>query len=184
MWTAQFYRFAQPRTLLSSGGLGTMGYGLPASIGAQVAFPDRIVFDIAGEGSFQMNVQELATAVQYHVPVKVAILNNKYLGMVRQWQELFFDQRYSETSMDGQPDFVRLAEAYGAVGLRAEHPKDVVPCLKKALDTKGPVVIDFHVDPEENVFPMVPAGHGIDQMIFKRPDKKEKRKVVPLTFPS
>ena len=184
MWTAQFYRFAQPRTLLSSGGLGTMGYGLPASIGAQVAFPDRIVFDIAGEGSFQMNVQELATAVQYHLPVKVAILNNKYLGMVRQWQELFFDQRYSETSMDGQPDFVRLAEAYGAVGLRAEHPKDVVPCLKKALDTKGPVVIDFRVDPEENVFPMVPAGHGIDQMIFKKPEKKEKRKVVPLTFPS
>jgi acetolactate synthase-1/2/3 large subunit len=184
MWTAQFYRFTQPRTLLSSGGLGTMGYGLPAAIGAQLAFPNRTVFDIAGEGSFQMNVQELATAVQYRVPVKVAILNNKSLGMVRQWQELFFDQRYSQTSMDAQPDFVRLAEAYGAVGLRAEHPRDVVPCLKEALATKGPVIIDFRVDPEENVFPMVPAGHGIDQMIFKKPEKKEKKKVVPLTFPS
>lgn len=184
MWTAQFYRFTHPRTLLSSGGLGTMGYGLPAAIGAQLAFPDRIVFDIAGEGSFQMNVQELATAVQYHVAVKVAILNNKYLGMVRQWQELFFDERYSQTGMDGQPDFVRLAEAYGAVGLRATRPRDVVPCLEKALATHGPVVIDFHVDPEENVYPMVPAGHAIDQMIFEKPEKKRKKKVVPLTFPS
>jgi acetolactate synthase-1/2/3 large subunit len=184
MWTAQFYRFTQPRTLLSSGGLGTMGYGMPAAIGAQLALPERTVFDIAGEGSFQMNVQELATAVQYQVPIKVAILNNRYLGMVRQWQELFFDRRYSQTSMDGQPDFVKLAEAYGAMGLRAEHPEEVVPCLKKALATKGPVVIDFHVDPDENVFPMVPAGHAISQMIFRKPEKKAKKKVVPLTFPS
>jgi acetolactate synthase-1/2/3 large subunit len=183
MWTAQFYRFTRPRTILSSGGLGTMGYGLPAAIGAQVAFPDRIVFDISGEGSFQMNVQELATAVQYRLPIKVAILNNHSLGMVRQWQELFFDKRYSETSLDVQPDFVRLAEAYGAVGLRADHPRDVVPCLKKALSTRGPVVMDFIVDPEEKVFPMVPPGHGIDQMILAKPDKKAK-KVVPLTFPS
>ncbi len=183
MWTAQFYRFTHPRTILSSGGLGTMGYGLPAAIGAQVAFPDRIVFDISGEGSFQMNVQELATAVQYHLPIKVAILNNHSLGMVRQWQELFFDKRYSETSLEVQPDFVRLAEAYGAAGFRADHPRDVVPCLKKALSIQGPVVMDFVVDPEENVYPMVPPGHGIDQMILVKPDKKAK-KVVPLTFPS
>ena len=160
-----------------------MGYGLPAAIGAQLAFPDRIVFDIAGEGSFQMNVQELATAVQYGLPIKVAILNNHYLGMVRQWQELFFDKRYSQTAMDAQPDFARLAEAYGAVGLRAEHPEEVIPCLEKALAIQGPVVMDFHVDPEEKVFPMVPAGHGIDQMILAKPDKKARR-VVPLTFPS
>ncbi len=183
MWTAQFYQFTQPRTLLSSGGLGTMGYGLPAAIGAQLAFPDRIVFDIAGEGSFQMNVQELATAVQYQLPVKVAILNNQSLGMVRQWQELFFDKRYSETSLASQPDFAKLAEAYGAAGLRADHPEEVVPCLEKALSIQGPVVIDFHVDPEEKVFPMVPAGHGIDQMILAKP-RKRIRKVVPLTFPS
>jgi len=183
MWTAQFYQFTRPRTILSSGGLGAMGYGLPAAIGAQVAFPDRIVFDIAGEGSLQMNVQELATAVQYRLPIKVAILNNHSLGMVRQWQELFFNERYSETSLDVQPDFVRLAEAYGAVGLRAEHPRDVVPCLEKALSIQEPVVMDFHVDPEEKVFPMVPPGHGIDQMILAKPDKRAK-KVVPLTFPS
>ncbi|MBW2122041.1 MAG: biosynthetic-type acetolactate synthase large subunit, partial [Deltaproteobacteria bacterium] len=184
MWTAQFYRFTEPRTLLSSGGLGTMGYGLPAAIGAQVAFPDRIVFDIAGEGSIQMNIQELATAVQHRLPVKVAILNNRFLGMVRQWQELFFDRRYSQTTMDAQPDFVRLAEAYGAVGLRATRPEEVVSCLEKALSIRGPVVMDFHVDPEENVFPMVPAGHSIDQMIFGKAEKRGKKKVVPMTFPS
>ncbi len=183
MWTAQFYQFTQPRTILSSGGLGAMGYGLPAAIGAQIAFPDRIVFDIAGEGSFQMNVQELATAVQYRLPIKVAILNNRSLGMVRQWQEIFFDGRYSETSLDVQPDFVRLAEAYGAIGLRADHPRDVVPCLERALSIDGPVVMDFHVDPKENVFPMVPPGHGIDQMILGKPGKKA-RKIVPLTFPA
>jgi acetolactate synthase-1/2/3 large subunit len=183
MWTAQFYRFTRPRTLLSSGGLGTMGYGFPAAIGAQLAFPDRVVFDIAGEGSFQMNVQELATAVQYGLPVKVAILNNHYLGMVRQWQELFFDKRYSQTVMDAQPDFVKLAEAYGAVGLRVQHPSDVVSCLEKALAIPGPVVMDFQVDPEEKVFPMVPAGHGIDQMILAKP-KGRIKKVVPLTFPA
>ncbi len=183
MWTAHFYHFTQPRTLLSSGGLGTMGYGLPAAIGAQLAFPDRVVFDIAGEGSFQMNVQELATAVQYQLPVKVAILNNHSLGMVRQWQEMFFNKRYSETSLASQPDFAKLAEAYGAAGLRADHSKDVIPCLEKALSIPRPVVIDFHVDPEEKVFPMVPAGHGIDQMILAKP-KKRIRKVVPLTFPS
>jgi acetolactate synthase-1/2/3 large subunit len=184
MWTAQFYRFTQPRTLLSSGGLGTMGYGLPAAIGAQLAFPDQIVFDIAGEGSFQMNVQELSTAVQYKLPIKVAILNNHSLGMVRQWQELFFEERYSQTTLDTQPDFVRLAEAYGAVGLRAVRPAEVVPSLKQALAVREPVVIDFRVDPRENVFPMVPAGHSITEMIFKKPDKKRKKKVVPLTFPT
>jgi acetolactate synthase-1/2/3 large subunit len=183
MWTAQFYQFTRPRTLLSSGGLGTMGYGFPAAIGAQLAFPDRIVFDIAGEGSFQMNVQELATAVQYRLPIKVAVLNNHCLGMVRQWQELFFNKRYSETLLHTQPDFSKLAEAYGAVGLKADHPEEVIPCLEKALKIQGPVVIDFHVDPEEKVFPMVPAGHSIDQMILAEP-KRKIRKVVPLTFPS
>ena len=183
MWTAQFYPFTQPRTILSSGGLGTMGYGLPAAIGAQIAFPDRTVFDIAGEGSFQMNVQELATVVQYRLPIKVALLNNHSLGMVRQWQELFFNERYSGISLEVQPDFVKLAEAYGVAGLRADHPHEVVPCLEKALSTKGPVVVDFIVDPMENVYPMVPPGHDIDRMILGKPDRKAKR-VVPLTFPS
>ncbi|MBI5183025.1 MAG: biosynthetic-type acetolactate synthase large subunit [Nitrospinae bacterium] len=166
MWTAQYYKFTKPRTLLTSGGLGTMGYGFPAAIGAQVAFPDKIVFDIAGDGSFQMNVQELATAVKYNLPVKVAILNNGYLGMVRQWQQLFYNRRYSYTALDSTPDFVKLAEAYGAVGLRAEKPEDVRKVIKEAIDTPKPVVIDFVVEPEENVYPMVPAGRPISEMIL------------------
>ena len=119
MWTAQFYKFAHPRSFITSGGLGTMGFGLPAAIGAQVAFPDRLVVDIAGDGSIQMNIQEMMTAVQYRLPVKVVILNNGFLGMVRQWQELFYDKRYSSTCLSCAPDFVKLAEAYGATGLRA-----------------------------------------------------------------
>ena len=158
MWTAQFYKFDKPRTLLSSGGLGTMGYGFPAAIGAQAAFPDRLVFDIAGDGSIQMNIQELATAVLNKLPVKVAILNNQYLGMVRQWQELFFDKRYSSVNLAGSPDFVKLAEAYGAVGLRAVEPSDVEGVIKEAIKVKKPVLMDFVVDREEDVFPMVPAG--------------------------
>lgn len=183
MWTAQYFRFRRPRTLLSSGGLGAMGYGLPAAIGAQVAFPGKVVFDIAGDGSIQMNIQELSTAVQYGLGVKVAILNNRALGMVKQWQELFFEGRYSETVMGVQPDFVKLAEAYGAVGLRATLPKEVVPCLREALAVPGPVLIDFHVDPEEGVFPMVPAGQGIERMLLTRPKDKGKR-VVPMTLPA
>jgi acetolactate synthase-1/2/3 large subunit len=165
MWTAQYYHFIKPRTLLTSGGLGTMGYGFPAAMGAQVAFPDKLVIDIAGDGSFQMNSQELAAVVQYQLPVKVAILNNGYLGMVRQWQEFFYGKRYASVSLEGiSPDFVKLAEAYGAVGLRATRPEEVVPILQQAFSTKKPVIIDFVVDPEENVYPMVPAGEPLNQM--------------------
>jgi len=165
MWTAQYYHFIKPRTLLTSGGLGTMGYGFPAAMGAQVAFPDKLVIDIAGDGSFQMNSQELAAVVQYQLPVKVAILNNGCLGMVRQWQEFFYGKRYASVSLEGiSPDFVKLAEAYGAVGLRATRPEEVVPILQQAFSTKKPVIIDFVVDPEENVYPMVPSGEPLNQM--------------------
>jgi len=164
MWAAQFYKYTKPRTFLSSGGLGTMGYGFPAAIGAKIGCPQKIVFDIAGDGSFQMNIQELMTAVSDDIQVKIAILNNSYLGMVRQWQELFYDKRYAGTPIPG-PDFVKLAEAFGAVGIRVTKKKDVVPALKKAIDTPKPVVIDFRIDAEENVFPMVPAGASLTQMI-------------------
>jgi len=165
MWTAQYFPFLKPRTLLTSGGLGTMGYGFPAAMGAQVAFPDKLVVDISGDGSFQMNSQELATVVQYRLPVKVVILNNGYLGMVRQWQEFFYGRRYASVSLEGvSPDFVKLAEAYGAVGLRATKPEDVVPTLKRAFSTPEPVIIDVEIDPEENVYPMVPAGEPLNQM--------------------
>ncbi len=167
MWAAQFYKFLKPRTFLTSGGLGTMGFGFPAAIGAQIAFPEKVVVDIAGDGSIQMNIQELATAVQYRLPVKVAILNNKFLGMVRQWQEFFYDSRYSQTCIEVMPDFVRLAEAYGAVGLRAEKPKDVDDTIKKALAVKDrPVIMDFMVDREENVYPMVPSGQPLNKMLL------------------
>jgi acetolactate synthase-1/2/3 large subunit len=166
MWAAQFYNFANPRSFLSSGGLGTMGYGFPAAIGAQMGNPDRIVIDIAGDGSFQMNLQELATVVQYRLPVKVAILNNRFLGMVRQWQQLFYDKRYSSTCIHCAPDFVKLAEAFGAVGLRAEKPEEVAPVIEQALAINKPVVMDFRVDPEENVAPMVPAGGALKDMIL------------------
>jgi acetolactate synthase-1/2/3 large subunit len=165
MWAAQYYTFVKPRTLLTSGGLGTMGYGFPAAIGAQVAFPNSLVIDIAGDGSFQMNSQELATIVQYQLPVKVAILNNGYLGMVRQWQEFFYGKRYASSCMEGiSPDFIKLAEAYGAIGLRATKHEEVIPTLKKAFSQPKPVIIDFVIDPEENVYPMVPAGEPLSQM--------------------
>jgi len=166
MWTAQFYPFEKPRTLLTSGGLGTMGYGFPAAIGAQVAFPNKTVIDIAGDGSIQMNLQELATVIQYKLPVKIIILNNNYLGMVRQWQELFFDKNYSETVMEVTPDFVKLAESFGAVGLRGTKKEEVVPILKKAFSVNKPVIVDFHVEREENVYPMVPAGEPISKMLL------------------
>ncbi len=174
MWTAQFYHFNKPGTFLSSGGLGAMGYGFPAAIGAQTAFPDRLVIDIDGDGSFQMTVQELATAVEYNLKVKVAILNNHYLGMVRQWQELFFKERYSQLNLAVSPDYVKLAEAYGAVGLRATRPEEVTPVLLEAFSTPKPVVIDFQVDPAECVFPMVPAGASIKDMILEKPRREEK----------
>ena len=166
MWAAQYYLYHNPRTLLTSGGLGTMGYGFPAAMGAQVAFPDKVVIDIAGDGSIQMNIQELATVVQYRLPVKIAILNNGFLGMVRQWQELFYDRRYSYTCMSVAPDFVKLAEAYGAVGLRATKPSEVVPTIKKALSISRPVIMDFVVEREEGVYPMVPAGASINEMLL------------------
>ncbi|MFH1994341.1 MAG: biosynthetic-type acetolactate synthase large subunit [Nitrospinota bacterium] len=166
MGTAQFFPVLEPRTFVTSGGLGTMGYGLPAAIGAQVAFPNKLVFDIAGDGSIQMNIQELATAVQHKLPVKVIILNNGYLGMVRQWQEFFFDKRYSHTDMQAQPDFVKLAEAYGALGLRATKVSEVNDVLKKAIEATIPVVVDVRVDREENVYPMVPAGGAINEMLL------------------
>jgi acetolactate synthase-1/2/3 large subunit len=166
MWAAQYYSFDQPRKFLTSGGLGTMGYGFPAAIGAQVAFPKETVIDIAGDGSIQMNIQELATAVHYKLPVKIAILNNRCLGMVRQWQELFYDKNYASTPLENSPDFVKLAEAYGAMGLRATKPSEVVPVIKKALSSKKPVIMDFVVEQEEGVYPMVPAGAAIDEMIL------------------
>ncbi len=166
MWTAQFFKFNRPRTLLTSGGLGTMGYGFPAAIGAQVAFPDKLVIDIAGDGSIQMNIQELCTAVCNHIPVKVAIINNTYLGLPRQWQELFYEKEYTGSCLEGSPDFVRLAEAYGAVGLRAERPEEVEPVLRKAFSMKCPVFMDFRVVPEENVYPIVPPGKSITEMLL------------------
>jgi acetolactate synthase-1/2/3 large subunit len=166
MWTAQFYRFNRPNRFITSGGLGTMGFGLPAAIGAQIACPDRTVVDIAGDGSIQMNIQEMATAVQYGLPVKIVILNNGYLGMVRQWQELFYQKRYSATRMDWAPDFVKLAEAYGATGLRAERPEEVVPVLSEGLARSGPVIMDFRVDAEESVYPMVPSGAPLTEMLL------------------
>ncbi|MFH1854465.1 MAG: biosynthetic-type acetolactate synthase large subunit [Candidatus Omnitrophota bacterium] len=165
MWAAQFYKYDKPRQFISSGGLGTMGYGFPAAIGAQIGCPKRTVFDIAGDGSIQMNIQELTTAVVNKLPVKIAILNNGCLGMVRQWQELFYKKRYSHTILERSPDFVKLAEAYGAVGMRITKKKDVKKAIKEALSINRPVMMDFQVEPEENVFPMVPAGQAINKMI-------------------
>ncbi len=191
MWTAQFYRFNRPRQFVTSGGLGTMGYGLPAAIGAQLAHPDATVFDIAGDGSIQMNIQEMATLSQHQLPINIAILNNGYLGMVRQWQEFFFGRRYAATCLrrdsrcpdncDGLgkncppyiPDFVKLAEAYYAVGIRIEKKADVEGVLIEAVKTKKPYLLDFVVNPEENVTPMVPAGAPIDKMISSKEDAEK-----------
>jgi acetolactate synthase-1/2/3 large subunit len=164
MWTAQFFRFDRPNTFITSGGLGTMGFGMPAAIGVKCAFPDRHVIDIAGDGSIQMNIQELATAVQYNVAIKVVLLNNSYLGMVRQWQELFYEKRYSHTEMVHAPDFVKLAEAYGAVGLRATKPEEVEPLLKEGLSIDRPVLMDFRICRDECVYPMVHPGASISDM--------------------
>ena len=166
MWAAQFYTFTKPRTLLTSGGLGTMGYVFPAAIGAQFAFPDKLVINVAGDGSIQMNIQELATVVQNKIPVKVVILNNGHLGMVRQWQELFYNRNYSHTNMEAQPDFVKLAEAYGAEGYRISKPEELEDVLRKALTSPNPAFIDVMVEREENVYPMVPAGAALDEMLL------------------
>ncbi|MBR4741535.1 MAG: acetolactate synthase large subunit, partial [Desulfovibrio sp.] len=166
MWTAQFYSFTKPRTLLTSGGLGTMGYGLPASIGAQLAYPDKLVIAIVGDGSIQMNIQELITAVSNNLPVKIVILNNRYLGMVRQWQELFYNRVYASTNMEAQPDFVKLAEAYGAEGYRIDSYETMDAILETALSSAKTSVIDVRVEREENVYPMVPAGAALDEMLL------------------
>jgi acetolactate synthase-1/2/3 large subunit len=166
MWACQFYHLREPRTWISSGGLGTMGFGLPAAIGAQAGRPDALVIDIAGDGSIQMNSQEMATAAINMLPVKVILLNNGYLGMVRQWQELFYGKRYSASVLSQQiPDFVKLAEAYEWLGLRVEAPGDVDEALKKAFDHPGPAIVDFRVAGEECVFPMVAPGGSIDEML-------------------
>ena len=166
MWAAQYYHFDRPNSFITSGGLGCMGFGLPAAIGAQRARPDRLVVDIAGDGSIQMNIQEMATAVQHGLPIKIVILNNKYLGMVRQWQQLFYDRKYISTDIEVSPDFVKLAEAYGAVGLRAAKPDEVIPVLEEGLSTPRPVIMDFWVDREECVYPMVSAGGPITEMLL------------------
>ncbi len=166
MWAAQYYHFDQPNHFITSGGLGVMGFGLPAAIGAKAACPDKLVVDIAGDGSIQMNIQELMTAIESKIDVKIVILNNRYLGMVRQWQELFYEKVYSATNMENAPDFVKLAEAYGATGLRCTKPDQVVAVLTKGLNTKGTVIMDFAVDREESVYPMVPAGGSITEMLL------------------
>ncbi len=166
MWAAQFYKYTKPNTLLTSGGLGTMGYGFPAAMGAQRAFPDKLVIDIAGDGSIQMCIQEMMTVVCNKLPVKIVILNNGYLGMVRQWQELFYEKNYCSTCMDAQPDFVKLAEAYGAAGYRVTDKKDVESTLREAFAVDKPCIIDIRVEQEENVYPMVPAGASLTEMLL------------------
>ncbi|MDD4978635.1 MAG: biosynthetic-type acetolactate synthase large subunit [Gallionella sp.] len=167
MWAAQYYKFDQPRRWINSGGLGTMGFGLPAAMGVQLKHPDATVACVTGEGSIQMNIQELSTCKQFHLPIKVLSLNNRYLGMVRQWQQFFHGDRYSESYMDALPDFVKLAEAYGHVGMRIENPADVEPALKEAFARKKDLVfMDFQTDPKENVFPMVPGGKGLSEVVL------------------
>jgi len=166
MWAAQYYHFDRPNHFITSGGLGVMGFGLPAAIGAKAARPDKIVVDIAGDGSIQMNIQELMTAVESNIDVKIVILNNRYLGMVRQWQEFFYEKVYSSTNMENAPDFVKLAEAYGATGLRCTSPDQVSAVLAQGFNTKGTVVMDFTVDREESVYPMVPSGGSITEMLL------------------
>ncbi|MBI5416765.1 biosynthetic-type acetolactate synthase large subunit [Candidatus Poribacteria bacterium] len=166
MWAAQFFKYKYPRSFISSGGLGTMGYGFPAAIGAQAGCPDKLVIDIAGDGSIQMNIQELATAVQYNLPVKIIILNNSYLGMVRQWQQLFYEKRYSETNLSpGNPDFVAIAKGYGAEGIKITKHEEVEQALNEAINNGKTTILDFHVAREENVSPMVPAGAPLNEMI-------------------
>ena len=172
MWAAQHYWYNRPNTLISSGGLGTMGFGLPAAIGAKIGRPDDIVWCIDGDGSFQMTIQELATIAQEKVAVKIAIINNGFLGMVRQWQELFYEKRYVATPLSG-PDYVKVAEAYGIPGLRVEHKEEVVPAIEKAMAEPGPFLIDFAVEPEENVYPMVPPGAALTEVMEIPKKKKE-----------
>jgi len=166
MWAAQYYHFNKPNHFITSGGLGTMGFGLPAAIGAKAACPDKLVVDVAGDGSIQMNIQELMTAVESKIDIKIVILNNQNLGMVRQWQELFYEKVYSFTNMENAPDFVKLAEAYGATGLKCTRPDEVESVLSQGLNTEGTVIMEFDVDRDESVYPMVPAGGSITEMLL------------------
>ncbi|WP_415304268.1 acetolactate synthase 3 large subunit [Candidatus Pelagibacter sp. Uisw_090] len=175
MWAAQHYKFNKPNRWMTSGGLGTMGYGLPAAVGVQVAHPKKLVVDIAGEASILMNIQEMSTAVQYNLPVKIFILNNQYMGMVRQWQELLHEKNYSESYSKALPDFVKLAEAYGCVGIRAEDPDELDEKIKEMINTDGPVIFDCHVDQDENCFPMIPSGKPHNQMLLGPKDQEENK---------
>jgi len=164
MWAAQYYGFDQPRKWINSGGLGTMGFGLPAAIGAKVACPDELVTCISGDGSLIMNIQELATCVTENIPVKVFLMNNGYMGMVRQWQQLFWDRRYSSVEMGASPDWVKLAEAFGATGLRVEDPADLESTMRAAIEADGPALVDIRVTQEENVYPMIAPGSPAREM--------------------
>jgi acetolactate synthase-1/2/3 large subunit len=173
MWAAQHYKFNKPNRWMTSGGLGTMGYGLPAAIGVQVAHPKKLVIDIAGEASILMNMQEMSTAVQYKLPIKIFILNNEYMGMVRQWQELLHDKNYSESYTEALPDFVKLAEAYGAVGIRAKTPDELDEKIKEMINSDQPVIFDCLVDKQENCYPMIPSGKPHNQMLLGPEDEKD-----------
>ncbi len=175
MWAAQHYKFNKPNRWMTSGGLGTMGYGLPAAVGVQIAHPDKLVIDIAGEASVLMTMQEMSTAVQYSLPIKIFILNNQYMGMVRQWQELLHEKNYSESYTEALPDFVKLAEAYGCKGIKATNPNELDTKIKEMVDYDGPVIFDCQVDPNENCFPMIPSGKPHNQMILGPNDEKEKK---------
>ncbi len=177
MWAAQHYKFNKPNRWMTSGGLGTMGYGLPAAVGVQIAHPDKLVIDIAGEASVLMTMQEMSTAVQYNLPIKIFILNNQYMGMVRQWQELLHEKNYSESYSEALPDFVKLAEAYGCKGIKADNPSELDDKIQEMIDYKGPVIFDCHVDPNENCFPMIPSGKPHNQMILG-PNDKEENKII------
>ena len=173
MWAAQYFGFDKPNHWMTSGGLGTMGYGLPAAMGVQVAHPKSLVVDISGEASFLMNMQELSTIMQYRLPVKCLILNNFYMGMVRQWQELMHGGRYAESYMDSLPDFVKLAECFGMTGLRATKPGEVDDILTQMIETDGPVIADIQIDPTENCFPMIPSGAAHNEMLLGPGDTAE-----------
>ena len=175
MWAAQHYKFNQPNRWMTSGGLGTMGYGLPAAVGVQVAHPKKLVIDIAGEASILMTMQEISTAVQYNLPIKIFILNNQYMGMVRQWQELLHEKNYSESYSEALPDFVKLAEAYGCIGIRAKTPNELDQKIKEMIDINKPVIFDCHVDQDENCFPMIPSGKPHNQMLLGPKDQKENK---------
>jgi acetolactate synthase-1/2/3 large subunit len=173
MWAAQHYKFNKPNRWMTSGGLGTMGYGLPAAIGVQIAHPKKLVVDIAGEASILMNMQEMSTAVQYRLPIKIFILNNEYMGMVRQWQELLHDKNYSESYTEALPDFVKLAEAYGAVGIRAKMPDELDEKIKEMINSDKPVIFDCVVDKQENCYPMIPSGKPHNQMLLGPEDEED-----------